>query len=144
MQLSISNFNLIDLRTFFKKYHYLIFWLILGLSMSLIFGFMIGDHQTSFVIFMAFGIYLGLVIQFVKLKWLRVVAWVGFKLKYSWLKGGISHLYISHFRENPEMGRVFRPDYEMTYDNLKTYNFDSNAEILYAMGIINSLKNNLK
>jgi hypothetical protein len=67
-------------------------------------------------------------------------AWVGFKLKYSWLKGGVSHLYVTHFRDNPEMGRVLRPDYEMTYDNLKTYNFDPNAEILYAMGLIDSLE----
>ena len=68
-------------------------------------------------------------------------AWVGFKLKYSRLKGGVSHLYVTHFRDNPEMGRVFRPDYEMTYDNLKTYNFDSNVEILYTLGLIDSLKN---
>jgi hypothetical protein len=65
-------------------------------------------------------------------------AWVGFKLNYSCLKGGISHLYITHFRDNPEMGRVFSPDYEMTYENLKTFNFDPNAEILYAMGLINN------
>ena len=67
-------------------------------------------------------------------------AWVGFKLKYSLLKGGVSHLYVTHFRDNPEMGRVLRPDYEMTYDDLETYNFDPNAEILYAMGLIDSLE----
>ncbi len=69
-------------------------------------------------------------------------AWVGFKLRYSMLKGGVSHLYVTHFRDSPEMGRVFRPDYEMTYDNLRTYDFDPNAEILYAMGLIDSLNNN--
>jgi hypothetical protein len=69
-------------------------------------------------------------------------AWVGFKLKYSWLKGGVSHLYATHFRDNPEMGRVFRPDYEMNYEDLKNYNFDTNAEILYAMDLIDRLKNN--
>ena len=47
----------------------------------------------------------------------------------------------THFRDNPEMGRVFRSDYEMTYDNLKTHNFDRNAEILYALKLIDSLKN---
>jgi hypothetical protein len=66
-------------------------------------------------------------------------AWVGFKLKYSWLKGGISHLYITHFRANPEMGQVFRPDYEMTYENLKSYNFDPNAEVLYTLDLISDL-----
>ncbi len=68
-------------------------------------------------------------------------AWVGFKLNYSRLKGGISHLYITHFRDNPKMGRTFRPDYEMTYDDLKSFDFDPNAEILFAMGLIDSLKN---
>jgi hypothetical protein len=69
-------------------------------------------------------------------------AWVGFKLKYSRLKGGISHLFITHFRDNPEMGRTFRPDYEMTYDDLKSFNFDPNAEILFALELTDSLKIN--
>lgn len=68
-------------------------------------------------------------------------AWVGFKLNNSNLGGGISHLYITHFRDNPEMGRTFRPDYEMTYENLKSFNFDPNAEILFTMQLINSQKN---
>jgi hypothetical protein len=68
-------------------------------------------------------------------------AWVGFKLNNSRLGGGISHLYITHFRDNSEMGRTFRPDYEMTYENLNSFNFDPNAEILYAMELIDSLKN---
>ncbi len=68
-------------------------------------------------------------------------AWVGFRLNNTRLNGGISHLYITHFRDDPEMGRTFRPDYEMTYDDLKSFNFDPNAEILYAMGLIDSLKN---
>ncbi len=63
-------------------------------------------------------------------------AWVGFTLNYSWLKGGISHLYSTHFRDDPKMGRVFRPDYEIKYDILKNYNFDPNTEILYAMELI--------
>lgn len=66
-------------------------------------------------------------------------AWVGFKLKYSGLSGGISHLYITHFRDDPDMGRLFRPDYEITYDDLKTYNFDPHAEIQYALELINHL-----
>ena len=68
-------------------------------------------------------------------------AWVGFKLRNSRLGGGISHLYITHFRDNSEMGRTFRPDFEMTYDNLNSYNFDPNAEILFTMQLINSQKN---
>ena len=60
-------------------------------------------------------------------------AWVGFKLKYSRLEGGVSHLYAVHFRNDPEMGKVFRPDYEMTYEILKQYDFDPNTEILFTL-----------
>ena len=67
-------------------------------------------------------------------------AWVGFKLNYSRLKGGISHLYITHFRNNPQMGRIFQPDYEMTYNDLKSFNFDPNAEIMFSMQLIGNLK----
>ncbi len=70
-------------------------------------------------------------------------AWVGFQLDYSRLKGGVSHLYATHFRDNPEMGRVFRPDYEMTYDDLKTFDFDPNAEVLYALRLVDSRNNSL-
>lgn len=68
-------------------------------------------------------------------------AWVGFKLNNSNLGGGISHLYITHFRDNEQMGRTFRPDFEMTYDNLNSYDFDPNAEILFTKHLINSQKN---
>lgn len=63
-------------------------------------------------------------------------AWVGFRLPYSRLHGGVSHLHITHFRDNPEMGRTFRPDYEMTYADLKSLGFDPNAEVLHAMTLI--------
>jgi len=69
-------------------------------------------------------------------------AWVGFTLYHSWLKGGISHLYITHFRDDPEMGRTFRPDHEITYDDLKSFNFDPHAEILFALELINKPENN--
>ena len=67
-------------------------------------------------------------------------AWVGFKLNYSRLSGGISHLYITHFRDNPEMGRTFSPNYELTYEDLKDFNFDPHAEILYTMSLINNMQ----
>lgn len=60
-------------------------------------------------------------------------AWVGFRLKHSWLQGGISHLYITHFRDDPERGRLFRPDLELSYEDLRTVNFDPNAELLFAL-----------
>lgn len=68
-------------------------------------------------------------------------AWVSFKLNYSRLGGGVSHLYITHFRDNPELGKTFRPDYEITYDDLQSFDFDPNAEILFALRLIDSLKN---
>jgi len=60
-------------------------------------------------------------------------AWVGFRLNHSWLKGGISHLYITHFRDNSELGRLFRPDFELTYDDLKSADFDPNVEVIHAL-----------
>ncbi len=66
-------------------------------------------------------------------------AWLGFKLKNSGLRGGVSHLYVTHFRDDPEMGRVFQPQYELTYEKLKFYNFDPNAEILYALEVLQKL-----
>jgi hypothetical protein len=60
-------------------------------------------------------------------------AWVGFRLNHSWLKGGVSHLFITHFRNDPEMGQVFRPDFELTYEDLTSVNFDPNAAVLYAL-----------
>jgi len=67
-------------------------------------------------------------------------AWVGFKLKHSRLGGGVSHLYITHFRDDPDMGRIFCPDFEMTYDILQKYNFDPHSEVIYANEIIDSRK----
>jgi hypothetical protein len=66
-------------------------------------------------------------------------AWVGFRLTHSWLSGGISHLYITHFRDNPELGQTFRPDFELNYDNLKSLDFDPNAEVIHALNLTSAL-----
>ncbi len=42
------------------------------------------------------------------------------------------------------MGRILHPDYEITYDDLKSFNFDPNAEILYAIKLIDNLDFNDK
>jgi hypothetical protein len=60
-------------------------------------------------------------------------AWVGFRLNYSRLGGGISHLFITHFRDNPELGRLFRPDFELSFGDLRSVEFDPNAEVLHAL-----------
>jgi len=73
MKLNIK-FQTMGIRTYLKEYQPLVFWLIWGICMSLWFGLATRDYQTSFAIFIGFGIYLGLVIQLVKVKWHRVVA----------------------------------------------------------------------
>jgi hypothetical protein len=74
MKLIISKINLTGVRTFLKKYGTLIFWLVWGIAMSVIFGFMLRDFQTFFTIFMGYGIFLGMTLQFVKKKWLKRLA----------------------------------------------------------------------
>jgi len=56
-----------------------------------------------------------------------------FELQHSRLSGTISHKQFIFFHDDPEMGRVLRPDYQLTYDKLKSYDFDMNAEILFAL-----------
>jgi len=56
-----------------------------------------------------------------------------FELQHSRLSGTITHKQFIFFHDDPEMGRVLRPDYQLTYDKLKSYDFDMNAEILFAL-----------
>ncbi|MDH5185769.1 MAG: S41 family peptidase [candidate division WOR-3 bacterium] len=56
-----------------------------------------------------------------------------FELQHSGLTGTISHKQFVEFHDDPEMGRVLRPHFPMTYDKLKSYAFDPNAEILLAL-----------
>jgi hypothetical protein len=58
-----------------------------------------------------------------------------FELQHSRLTGTISHKQYIYFHDDPEMGRVLRPHFPMTYDKLKSYDFDMNAEILYALDL---------
>ncbi len=65
-----------------------------------------------------------------------LIAWPGFRLKSSGLRGGVSHLAATPLRDDPEMGRVFRPHYELTYEKLKSYGFDPHAEVLDALEVL--------
>ena len=58
-----------------------------------------------------------------------------FKLQHSGLTGTISHKQYVNFHDDPEMGRVLQPHFPMTYDKLKSYAFDPNAEIQYALDL---------
>jgi hypothetical protein len=59
-----------------------------------------------------------------------------FRLDNSKLSGSVSHKYFDMFPDDPEMGRVLRMHHQLTYEKLKSYNFDPNAEILFALDII--------
>jgi hypothetical protein len=37
------------------------------------------------------------------------------------------------FPDDPERGKLLRPDHELTLEKLKTYDFDPNAEVLLAL-----------
>jgi hypothetical protein len=55
------------------------------------------------------------------------------ELQHSGLTCTISHKQFVEFHDDPEMGRVLRPHFPMTYDKLKSYAFDPNAAILLAL-----------
>jgi len=59
-----------------------------------------------------------------------------FQLDNSKLSGSVSHKYFDMFPDDPEMGRVLRMHHQLTYEKLKSYNFDPNAEILFALEIL--------
>ena len=63
-----------SIKTFLSGYRSLIFWLIWGVVMSWMFGVIMKDFRTSSAIFMGLAIYLGLIIQFVKSRWIKIVA----------------------------------------------------------------------
>lgn len=58
-----------------------------------------------------------------------------FELDNSGLNGTISQKRYVYFHDDAEMGRVLRPHYPLTYEILRSYDFDLNAEILYALQI---------
>ena len=58
---------------------------------------------------------------------------LSFELKHSGLTGTISQKQYVYFHDDPEMGRVLRPQHMMTYERLRSYAFDLNAEILLAL-----------
>jgi hypothetical protein len=63
-----------------------------------------------------------------------------YKLTNTGIQGGISYTYNLMFPDDAEKGKVLRPHYEFTYDKLASYNFDPNAEILYALEILPKVK----
>ena len=61
---------------------------------------------------------------------------INYRLKNSGISGFVSHKYFELYPDDPERGKVLRPDYELTYDKLASYGFDVNADILWALEIL--------
>ena len=61
---------------------------------------------------------------------------MGFDLEHSRLHFTVSHKYFELFPGDDETGRLLMPDYPITYQILASYDFDSNAEILYMLDIL--------
>lgn len=65
----------------------------------------------------------------------------GNSVRFKFKNSGIP-IYIS--KDNYYLSHIFAPDYELTYDKLAAYNFDRNAEILYALEVIKELEQDKK
>jgi hypothetical protein len=61
-----------------------------------------------------------------------------FELPNTKLRGSISNSRQILFKTNAESGEILRPDIEMDWKAFKNYNFDNNAEVLKAIGFIES------
>jgi hypothetical protein len=57
-------------------------------------------------------------------------------LKHTGIRGGVSTAYYVDFPNDPEMGRVLPVHYLLTYERLASYDFDPNAEFLYALELL--------
>jgi hypothetical protein len=55
------------------------------------------------------------------------------KLRHTGIEGSVSGSYFNTFPNDPELGRVLPVHYPLTYDILTSYDFDPNAEYLYAL-----------
>ena len=61
------------------------------------------------------------------------------QLKHTRIGGGVSTAYYVDFPNDLEMGRVLPVHYPLTYEQLASYNFDPNAEFLYALELLPQL-----
>ncbi len=74
MKTIFSKIKLSSILAFLKKYRILIFWLVWGIFMNLIFTSLLSDLQTFEYLFVVIGIFMGVSHQFVKIIWLRRTA----------------------------------------------------------------------
>ena len=55
------------------------------------------------------------------------------ELEHTQVGGSVSGAYFNLFPDDPELGRVLPVHYPLTYETLASYDFDPNAEYLYAL-----------
>ena len=57
----------------------------------------------------------------------------GARMEHTWIEGSVSGSYFNKFPNDPELGRILPVDYPLTYETLASYDFDPNAEYIYAL-----------
>ena len=65
---------------------------------------------------------------------------LSFTLKHSGLSGIVSQKRFEYFPDDPK-ATVLKPDYPLSYEKLAEYDFDPNAEIRYALEVLDKLNN---
>jgi hypothetical protein len=60
---------------------------------------------------------------------------IGFELPNSHVRGSVSHKQFADFPGDPVLGRALPMDYPLTYEKLREYEFDPNAEVRWAMEV---------
>jgi hypothetical protein len=60
----------------------------------------------------------------------EIIEW---RLEHTSINGFVSSSYFNTFPNDPELGRVLPVRYPLTYETLASYDFDPNAEYLYAL-----------
>jgi hypothetical protein len=63
----------------------------------------------------------------------EIIMW---ELEHTRIGGAVSGSYFNQFPNDPELGRVLPVHYPLTYDKLASYDFDPNAEYLYALELL--------
>jgi hypothetical protein len=63
-----------------------------------------------------------------------------FELANSRIKGFVATRFFLGFPEKPYMRLLHKPEFELTYEKLASYNFDKNATLLYALKLIEEKK----
>jgi hypothetical protein len=62
-----------------------------------------------------------------------------FRLTHSGQTGWVSHDHFVSFPDDAERGRLLMPHHVLPYDKLASYGFDPNAEIIFALEILDAL-----